>query len=169
MSFLNNLVNQFTHQGQGGQQQQGGYGQSQGEYGQSQGGYTQQQYQYQQNSNYGGGNQGPPQPPHPWIAEWDNYQNRWIYINRETGQRTHEFPQGGYGQDNRGYGQQQSYGGGGYQQQSYGSQPPQQKQSHTGRNVALGAVAGLAGGALLMHEGEKVGESYSAFPLHYTI
>lgn len=157
MSFLNNLVNQFSHQGQGGGQQQGGYGQSQG-------GYAQQEYQYQQNTNYGG-NQGPPQCPPPWIAEWDNYQNRWIYINRETGQRTHEHPgQGGYG--NRGY-QQQGYGGGGYQQQSYGSQPPQQ-QSHTGRNVALGAVAGLAGGALLMHEGHKVGELFIAHPVNCT-
>lgn len=146
MSFLNNIVEQFTHQGGGGGGQQGGYEQRQG-------GYSEQSYQYQQNTNYGGGgNQGPPQCPPPWFAEWDNYQNRWIYINRETGQRTHEFPQGGYGQENRGY------GGGGYQQQSYGSQPPQQ-QSHTGRNVALGAVAGLAGGALLMHEGHKVGES----------
>lgn len=145
MSFLNNLVNQFTHQGQQGQQ--GGYQQQQGGY--QQGGYAQQQYQYQQNSGYGGGNQSP-QPPHPWIAEWDNYQNRWVFVNRETGQRQHEFPgQGGYGQDNRGYGQQQTYG----------ADPPQEhKQSHNGRNVALGAAAGLAGGALLMHEGHKVGE-----------
>lgn len=136
MSFLNNLVEQFTHHGQNNQQQ---------------GGYAQESYQQ---SSYGGG-QGPPQPPAPWYAEWDNYQNRWVFINRETGQRSNEFPSGGgYGQENRGYG--------GYQQQSYGGQPPPQEQkSHNGRNIALGAVAGLAGGALLMHEGEKIGESHS--------
>lgn len=155
MSFLNNMINQFTHQGQGQQQQQ----QQQQGYGQSQGGYSQQEFQYQQNSSYGS-NQGPPQPPHPWYSEWDNYQSRWVFINRETSERTYEFPSHG---GNRGY-QQQSYGGG-YQQQTYGSQPPQQK-SHTGRNVALGAAAGLAGGALLMHEGHKVGESMSSVTNH---
>jgi len=94
-----------------------------------------------------------------------------MYVNRETGQRTHEFPQGGYGQESRGYGggMQGGYGGmqqgygqqGGYGgQQGYSGQQSYQepvRQSHSGRNMALGAVAGVAGGALLMHEGEKVG------------
>lgn len=151
MSFLNNLVNQFTHQGGSGRSQQG-YG-NQGY--PSQGGYGGQQYggqQYQQND-------GRPHPPAPWIAEWDNYENRWVYVNRETGQRTHEFPQQGYG--GGGY-QQQNYQQGGYGG-GYGA-PPQQVQeqhkSHNGRNMALGAMAGVAGGALLMHEGEKVHEKW---------
>jgi hypothetical protein len=144
MSFLNNLVNEFTHKGQN--QQSQGYGQNQS-YGQQQqygGGYGQQQ-------SY---NNERPNPPAPWIAEWDQQQNRWVYINRENGQRTHEFPQGNRGYGGGGYQQQ-----GGYGQQSYNQQPQQQK-SHSGRNTAIGVAAGLAGGALLMHEGEKIGNLY---------
>jgi hypothetical protein len=47
----------------------------------------------------------------------------------------------------------------GYQERRgeyYAQQPPQQK-SHAGRNIALAGVAELAAGALLMHEGERVG------------
>lgn len=155
MSFLNNLANQFMHQGGSGQhqqQEQQGYG-NQGY--PPQGGYGGQQYGGQQHPQ----NDGRPHPPAPWIAEWDNYENRWVYINRENGQRTHEFPQQGYG---GGY-QQQSYQQGGYSG-GYGGQPQQQMQeqhkSHNGRNMAFGAIAGVAGGALLMHEGEKVHEDW---------
>ncbi|KIW05681.1 uncharacterized protein PV09_03544 [Verruconis gallopava] len=89
---------------------------------------------------------GPPQPPPPWISEYDYQSQRWFFVNQQTGERTWNFPQApGY---NGGYG-----GGGNY--------PPQQEQkSHTGRNTAIAAVAGLAGGALLMHEGEKVEEHW---------
>jgi hypothetical protein len=150
MSFLNKLVDGITHHGD---QQQGGGG--------------------------GGGQQGRPQPPPPWIAEWDSRDNRWLFVNQQTGERTFEFPQGGYG-GQQSYGQQGGYGGqqggyggqqGGYggQQGGYGGQqgnygggyaapPPEQHKSHTGRNAALGVGAGLVGGALLMHEGEKVGK-----------
>ena len=66
MSFLNNMINEFTHQG--GQAPHGG----QSNYGQ--GGYGQQQHQqsrYPTQSGYGGGPPGPPpQVPPPWIAEW---------------------------------------------------------------------------------------------------
>lgn len=134
-------------------------------------GYGQQgSYGGQQYGNQGYGQRGPPQVPPPWIAEWDPSQNRYIFINRETGQRTHEFPQQSYG--GQGYGS--GYGGGGYEQRGQGgygqqggygyeqrgqggyNEPPPQHKSHTGRNVALAGIAGLAGGALLMHEGEKV-------------
>jgi len=130
MSFLNNVINEFTHHNS--------HSQSQGQ---------NQNYPQQQSYN------SPPQPPAPWIAEWDQYENRWIYINRQTGQRTHEFPhQYSSGYDNRGYGEQ-----GTYQLQGYGQPVQTQSNSHGGRNMALGAMAGVAGGALLMHEGEKVG------------
>ena len=43
-----------------------------------------------------------------------------------------------------------------YQQTEVSSQAPQQK-NHNLAYGAGGAVAGLAAGALLMHEGEKVG------------
>lgn len=129
MSFLGNMINEFTHKGTQNP---------------SQDGYAQQQYQQQPNS-------GRPEPPAPWIAEWDQLENRWVYINRETGQRTHEVPQQyGSGYDDRDYAQQ---GG------QYGERPLQEEKSHSGRNMALVGVAGLAGGALLMHEGHEVGES----------
>jgi len=109
--------------------------------------------------------QGPPQPPPPWVAEWDGQDNRWFFLNQQTGERSLNMPQaqggygggqqGGYGGQQGGYGGQQGgYGGGGQQGYAAPQEPPK---SHTGRNVGIAAVAGLAGGALLMHEGEKVG------------
>lgn len=75
-----------------------------------------------------------------------------MFINRETGERTHNFPnQVGYNsgyRDGGSYRQQATYGDG-YEQY-------QQRPSHTGRNAALGAAAGLAGGAFLMHEGHEI-------------
>ena len=108
---------------------------------------------------------GPPQVPPPWIAEWDPPANRWLFVNRENGQRTFDYPHA-YGGQYRGapyeeqinetiqYNQPPPPPQGGYYQQA----PPPQK-SHAGRNTALAAVGGLAAGALLMHEGEKVGKS----------
>ena len=84
---------------------------------------------------------GPPQPPAPWVAEFDGQSQRWYFINRETGERTYNFPQ-----NNQGY------------SDGYGGQ--QQAPSHAGRNTALAALGGLAGGALLMHEGHKVEEHW---------
>jgi len=135
MSFLNNLVSEFTHQGQGGGQ--GGQGQGYG----SQGGY---------------GNQPPPpQVPYPWRAVWDARDGRYVFENEQTGQRTFEHPGGGGG---GGYGGQQQGGYGG-QQGGYGGQQgyaQQQKPNHHYGGMAMAGAAGLAGGALLMHEGERV-------------
>jgi hypothetical protein len=135
MSFIKELIEDFA--GSGKPQNNGPPG------------YYPQQQQYGQSQAYN----GPPQVPPPWVAEWDSRDNRWLYVNRETGERTFEFPQTrGYdanpGRDYRGYGQ-----GNAYQQEPA-------KTSHTGRNVALGAAAGVVGGALLMHEGEKIGKWY---------
>ena len=69
-----------------------------GEYGEGQ-----QDANYQQNQGYNSGygnNQEPPRIQYPWEAEWDDNRGTWIFLNRETGQRTHEYPN-------------QSYGGGG--------------------------------------------------------
>ena len=139
MSFLKDLIGDFA--GNNKRQNEGppGYYPQQQQYDQSQSSngppYPQQQpYGQSQSSN------GPPQVPPPWIAEWDARDNRWLYVNRETGERTFEYPQA-RGNSDRGN----------------SSQEEPRKASHTGRNVALGAVAGLAGGALLMHEGKKVG------------
>ena len=121
--------------------------------------------------------QNPPLPP-PWYAEWDQRDQRWLFVNPETGQRTFNHPhpnyqqnyggyqQGGYEPQQRGYGQQQySQGGygqqggygpqqGGYgQQQGYQQAPQQAQKSHKGLEYgALGAVAGVAAGAFAMHE-----------------
>lgn len=119
--------------------------------------------------------QGPPQVPHPWRAIWDPPANRYLYENEQTGQRTFEFPQqqhqdgqqGGYPVQQQGgyYGgaPQGRYGGnteyvrqdttevveerGGYQAQ---------KPNHHYGGMVLAAGAGLVGGALMMHEGEKI-------------
>jgi hypothetical protein len=114
-------------------------------------GYSYNQQQYSQQSSYT--NQGPQVPP-PWISEWDGPANCWIFINRDTGERTYNNPlqyaQRGYG--GGGYGGPQQYGG------EYNQEQP--RPNHSSRNIALGAVAGLAGGALLMHEGEKAKEHW---------
>lgn len=94
----------------------------------SQGG-QQQQFHPPSHPQY----QGPPQPPRPWRAEWDERDQRWFYVNAETGERTFNFPGGQAG----------GYGSGGQQQQH---------KSHEG----LYALGGLAAGAAAMYEGEKI-------------
>jgi hypothetical protein len=112
-------------------------------------GYGEQQYGQAQNYN-----NERPRVPEPWVTEWDARDNRWIFINRQTGDRSFEYPQQSY---NSGYGGNNVQDYDGQNQRGYYEQEPQ-KESHTGRNVALGVVGGALGGALLMHEGEKVGE-----------
>lgn len=91
----------------------------------------------------------PPQVPPPWIARWDERDQRYFFINERTGERTFDFPQA-YG------------GGGGYERDTYYQQPAQteyveeRREGHGGRNALLAGGAGLIGGAALMYEGEKV-------------
>ncbi|KAH0240759.1 hypothetical protein KCU71_g24087, partial [Aureobasidium melanogenum] len=163
------LINEFTHQGQsgsGGQQggyNQGGYGgnnynQPQGGYGGPQQGYGGQQQGYGGQQGYGAG-QGTPQVPPPWRAVWDDRENRWLFINEQNGERTFEHPgrTGGYG---GGYGSSYNQGPPQGQYGGYGQQQPQQKKNHNLAYGAMGAAAGLAGGALLMHEGHEVKEDW---------
>ncbi|KAL1306626.1 hypothetical protein AAFC00_005305 [Neodothiora populina] len=138
--FLGNIINEFTHQGGSEQQQQQSYGG---------GGYGQQQQQ------------GAPQVYPPWRAVWE--QGRWLYINDQNGERTFEHPGnygGGASQGGYGYG-----GGSGYNsgapQEPYGQREEQRSGgNHNVMYGALGAAAGLAGGALLMHEGEDIKEDW---------
>jgi hypothetical protein len=114
--------------------------------------------------------QHPPRPP-PWRSEWDQRDQRYVFVNPQTGERTFQpphqtyQPQGNYG----GYPPQQGgYGGGGYNQpQVYGGgyqqgappqhpPPPQAKDHKAMQYGAIGAVAGLAVGGLAMYEGEKI-------------
>lgn len=93
----------------------------------------------------------PPSVPRPWIAEWDEREGRYFYINQETGQRSWELPYGGGGAPGGGYYEEQR----GYEQTSY----VQQEQPRSNHNFAYGAAgvaAGLVGGAVLMHEGEEI-------------
>ncbi|KAK4981049.1 hypothetical protein LTR66_010228 [Elasticomyces elasticus] len=161
MSFLGNIVNELTHQG--GQRREE-YGQRHGEYGQHHGEYGQQ--------SYGGGsgyNQGPPQCPPPWVARWDEADRRWIYINERTSERTFEFPgnrYGGGGGGGDGYPRQEYYEGRPQGGQYYEGRPQggryyeeERREKRGGHGMAYGAAgaaAGLAGGALLMHEGEHI-------------
>ncbi|EXJ66698.1 uncharacterized protein A1O5_10369 [Cladophialophora psammophila CBS 110553] len=109
---------------------------------------------YDEPQSYG----GRPQVPYPWEAEWDERDGRWFFVNRETGERTFQHPQPSYG--GRSYDERGSRQG--YREEDdrgrYEQEP--EKRSHTGRNIALGAAAGLLGGALLMHEGEKVEDKW---------
>ncbi|TKA77301.1 hypothetical protein B0A55_04340 [Friedmanniomyces simplex] len=99
----------------------------------------------------------PPQVPYPWRPHWDDRERRYIFVNEQNGERTWDFP-----------GREGGYGGGGYERQEvieereYGQQQQQrQGGGHSGLMYgALGAAAGLAGGAILMHEGDRIGDDY---------
>lgn len=134
---------------------------------------------YQQQPSYGS---APPQPPPvqpPWVARWDNEAGRWIFINEQTGARTFEHPgnsyqEAGYYQGGpppqQGYGG--GYGGGGYGGGERVEYVEEEKKSSGGNGLmygAIGAAAGLAGGALLMHEGEKVGKFGTALEICFCI
>lgn len=100
---------------------------------------------------------GPSQVPYPWRAQWDDREGRYIYLNEQTGERTWEYPS--------------SSGGG-----SYGAPEPggrdygyegqeEQKREGGGHGLlygALGAAAGLAGGAFLAHEAGDISQDFEA-------
>jgi len=80
--------------------------------------------------------QGPPQPPRPWRAEWDGQDQRWAFVNEESGQRTFAFP---------------------------GGPPPQQQQQQQHKShEGLYAVGGVLAGAAAMYEGEKIHRDWDA-------
>ena len=142
MSFLNKLVSEFTHSGEQGQQQ-----------------------------HSGSSGQPPPVSP-PWCAEWDGRDNRWLFVNQQTGERTFTYPgpgyaqqqgnyggpQGGYGQNQGGYGNQGAYGQSAYDPTASNryEQEEHKKEGGNGWKYAAAGAAGLAGGALLMHEGDDI-------------
>lgn len=112
----------------------------------------------------------PPPPADPrvglppgWVAEWDAPDKRWFYVNTHTGARQWDRPHA-TGAVPPAQVTQVHASGPGYEQQTtriiqQGAAPaaaPAVK-NHNLAYGAAGAVAGLAGGALLMHEGHKVG------------
>lgn len=99
--------------------------------------------------------------PPGWVAEWAAQDNRWFYVNTHTGERTWNRPGGGGPpvQQTQVYTEGRTLGGGTYQATQVTTQTaaaPKQK-NHNLAYGAAGAAAGLVGGALLMHEGHKVG------------
>ncbi|CAO2647553.1 Nn.00g084750.m01.CDS01 [Neocucurbitaria sp. VM-36] len=141
MGFLNELVSEFTHSGQQEKQQNGSSQAS----------------------------AGPPPVSPPWYAEWDARDNRWVFVNQQNGERTFTYPGPGYAQQQGSYGTTQ--GGysnrGAYNQSVYnpmqGSYQQEEKKSGGGGNgwkYAAAGAAGVAGGALLMHEGDEIKEGW---------
>jgi hypothetical protein len=146
MGFLSELVHEFKGKSGHSSQQQGG-------------------------PPMAGASQGPPPVSPPWYAEWDGRENRWLFVNQQTGERTFNYPGPGYAQQQGSYGGPQGgygYGQGGYSNQgaynqgsynptnNYQQQEEQKKQGGNGWKYAAAGVAGVAGGALLMHEGENI-------------
>ena len=176
MGFLSELISDFTSSGKQDQQQQqqSGYGQYPPQ--QQQQGYS--QYPPPQHSQ-----QPPPVSP-PWYAEWDQRENRWIFVNQQNGERTYQYPGPGYAQQQGNYGAPPPQGGYGYGQDGYSNQGAyqqsaydptrsgQQQEEKSGGNgwkYAAAGVAGVAGGALLMHESDKIGtypSTHPAYPHH---
>lgn len=159
MGFLGELVSEFTHSGQSGHGQQ----------------------QNRPLSSGGSPSRGPPPVSPPWHTEWDGNDRRWLFVNQQTGERTFTYPgpgfaqqQGNYGPPQNGYGMAQGgYGAqGGYSNQgaynqgsynptnsNYEQQEHQKKQGGNGWKYAAAGVAGVAGGALLVHEGHEMSKS----------
>lgn len=111
-------------------------------------GHGQSQYNPQQQAS-----SGPPPVSPPWFAEWDARDNRWFFVNQQTGERTFNYPGPGYGQQQ----QYSGYGGEGYQAEQHNSD-----QGGNAYKYAAAGVAGIAGGALLMYEGEEISMSSPA-------
>lgn len=126
----------------------------------------------QPSESYGGGggdsgySSGPPPPgnlPYPWVARYDPNSGREYYVNEQTGETSWEHPGsgggGGYGGGEYGGGGGGGGYGGGYGESSgYAPQEQEQKKDHSMLYGVGGAALGLAGGALAMHEGEKIRE-----------
>lgn len=154
MGLLGELVSEFTHAGHQSPQQSG--------------------------PSHG----APPVSP-PWSAEWDSRDNRWLFVNQQTGERTFTYPGPGYAQQQGSYGAPQGgqygYGQNGYSNQGAynqsaynpSNQQPEQEQEKksggSGWKYAAAGIAGVAGGALLMHEGHEMRKSWDAFFHDYFI
>ncbi|KAK7509968.1 uncharacterized protein IWZ02DRAFT_147689 [Phyllosticta citriasiana] len=101
---------------------------------------------------------GPP-PPRvfpPWVARWEPGAGRWLFVNEANGERTFEYPGGEPG----GYYQ----GGGGGGGAAYYEERPREENESSGHSGmaygAMGAVGGVAAGALLIHEGDEIAQDW---------
>jgi hypothetical protein len=114
---------------------------------------------YPPQQGYGELQNHPPLPP-GWRAEYDQREHRTVFINLQTGQRSFDFPHTSYpqtiGYSQQGYGQQVGYE---QQPQGYGPGCYEPQQPTNNRKAmeygGLGAVGGMALGALGVHEWDK--------------
>lgn len=133
MNFVEEVMENFSGGGGGGRRQE-------------------EEVVYEQRGNYSGG-PPPPQVPAPWVARWAEREARWYFVNESTGETSWEVPVygGGYGPPRGGYTEEV------VENRTYYGEEPQRKDHSLAYGVA-GAAAGVIGGALLMHEGEKIRE-----------
>lgn len=98
--------------------------------------------------------------PSGWVAEWSAQDNRWFFVNTQTNERTWNHPGGPPPvQQTTVYSSGRAPGGGIYEQTQVTQTNTQPKaKNHNFAYGAAGAAAGLVGGAMLMHEGHKVGK-----------
>lgn len=120
------------------------------------GGRDNERYTETSTTYYDSDNRGPPPPPqvpYPWQARWDERDRRYVFVNEQTGERSFEMPGNGYSGG--------GYGGGG-QERRYESETVTEDSHRRGGGghgmmyAGLGAAAGLAGGAFLMHESGNI-------------
>lgn len=130
------------------------------------------------------GHRAPPPPYNPpadkpplpagWIPQWDDYYQRWFYVEEATGRSQWEAPgyehaaAAGYGGDTRGHGSEQygyggyavPYGGHGGYKGEYGHEGEymeEKKKKKMSKGKILGAAAagvavGAIAGAVIAHE-----------------
>ncbi|KAI7199378.1 hypothetical protein KC316_g3308, partial [Hortaea werneckii] len=98
----------------------------------------------------------PPQLPYPWQAFWEAGEGKYLYVNEQTGQRTFDAPSPGYGGYNAAPPPPPADGSIHGDRSDVSGPPGKEKESGSGGHGlmygALGAAAGLAGGAFLAHE-----------------
>lgn len=138
---------------------------------------------YSETSTYNSSYNNPPSVPYPWRADWDDREQRCVYIHQETGERVWEYDEvirrtsgyqsgdyqqgaageyhfqqpSGYQQGGEDYSEQS--GGYGRREGYYESEQVEATSGGGGHGMAygaLGAAAGLAAGAGKMYEGEKI-------------
>ncbi|OJJ79609.1 WW domain-containing protein [Aspergillus glaucus CBS 516.65] len=122
-------------------------------------------YSEQPSQSYGGGDSGyssgppPGDLPYPWVSRYDPNSGRTYYVNEQTSETSWEHPGSSGGGGGGGYGGG-GYGGGYGESSGYAPQEQEQKKDHSMLYGAGGAALGLAGGALAMHEGEKIHDGW---------
>ena len=98
----------------------------------------------------------PSQVPYPWRAQWDDRERRYSFVHEQTGEQIWDYDEvmrrTDGGEQSNAYNDQYEPGSVYHDEQAV----DQSGNNHGLAYGALGAAAGLAGGAALMYEGEKL-------------